>query len=187
MDRLDELFAEIQQLPTLEQTGWAEDEIAQAQARHPDHADRLHHAFILLRPSADRMNTGLVHRSHCRELLERVAAGADTRPATAAEIASACSHITALVPPGPAVMTVYMRAWARAFPDIPAFQVLDLASYEHVAGTRADDLEAEIHRKLRQPTRTLAAIDCPGRHHGQARPDCPYATDNLTTAPSGKD
>src|SRR5437016_3464821 len=69
---------------------WAEDEISKAQQRHPECADVLYHAFRLLTPSPIPQQASpaeFVYRSHCRELLERVASGQDTRPATDAEIA----------------------------------------------------------------------------------------------------
>jgi hypothetical protein len=57
-----------------ERMEWAEEEIEQARARHPQHADRIYHAFLLLRPNEalHRMQTEFVYRSHCRELLDRV-------------------------------------------------------------------------------------------------------------------
>ncbi len=65
----------------------AEDEIEQAAVRHPQAADDLFHCFRLLVPAfeARAWGTEFVLRAHCRELLERVAAGQDTRPGTNAE------------------------------------------------------------------------------------------------------
>jgi hypothetical protein len=75
----------------MEQVEWAEDEIAKAQARHPAAMDDLFHSFNLLSPTHERMKYERVHRSHCRELLDRVALGADTRACTAAEICCSCA------------------------------------------------------------------------------------------------
>lgn len=77
---------------TLEQIEWAESEIAAAIARHPAQGDLLHHGFGLLVPTHDLMATEFVSRSHYRELLDRLAAGQDTRPGTAAEVACACAE-----------------------------------------------------------------------------------------------
>src|SRR5690606_26724212 len=64
-----------------------EDEIARAQARHPEHADTLYHSFALLCSAAsERMGVEAVYRAHAREILERVATGQDTRPGTAVEV-----------------------------------------------------------------------------------------------------
>src|SRR5438128_1794014 len=101
--------------------GWAEEEIAAAQVRHPDHQDLLYHSFTLLRPTSPRMTTEFVYRAHCRELLDRLAAGGNAREATDAEVAVACAQSSLVVLPSPAGISVYMRAWTRAFPDQPAF------------------------------------------------------------------
>src|SRR5262245_21204722 len=71
---------------------WAEDEITRATRRHPSHADVLYHGFGLIRPRDidPGMSTELVYRSHAAELLDRIATGADTRPATAAELCLVC-------------------------------------------------------------------------------------------------
>jgi hypothetical protein len=70
-----------------ERMEWAEQEIAAAQARHPQQAGRIWHSFSLFQPNPGlgRMTSEMVYRSHCREILDRVAAGEDTRPGTAAE------------------------------------------------------------------------------------------------------
>jgi hypothetical protein len=66
---LDACFAQID---------WAEDEIRRAQHRYRRQSDLLHHSFRLLSPTHDLMSTEFVYRSHCCELLDRVAARADT-------------------------------------------------------------------------------------------------------------
>ncbi len=64
--------------PIFEAMEWAEDEITQAQQRHPAKADLQWTTFKLLVPTHDLMRTEFVYRSHVRELLERVACGEDT-------------------------------------------------------------------------------------------------------------
>ncbi len=51
----------------------------------------MYHGFKLLTPSHELMGTEFVYRSHCRQILDRLAAGQDTRPGTDAEIACACA------------------------------------------------------------------------------------------------
>jgi hypothetical protein len=69
-----------------DQMDWSEDEISEAQQRHPQAADVLDRSVTLIHPTSDRMNTEFGYRSHCRKLLDRVANGEDTRPGTAAEV-----------------------------------------------------------------------------------------------------
>jgi len=110
-----------------------------------------------------------VYRSHAAELLDRLAAGADTREPTAAEMCLACSEISQRVPlHGPAA-GVYLRLWARAFPGQPATadQAEQLHWHERLHGSQIDDLEAELRRRLRDPQRRLPTVDCQGRHHGR--------------------
>jgi hypothetical protein len=154
----------------------AEEEIAQAQNRHPLAADRIWHAFPLLVPTRRLMSTEWVYRSHCRELLCRVASGADTREATAAEVAILCSELSQVVALNTAATALYMRTWAQAFPDQPAFDATVRTHYDYVAGDNTDGLGADVRRSLRNPQRMLTGTTCAGTHHGQPRPTCPYAT-----------
>lgn len=155
---------------------WAEEEIEAARARHPRHADRLWHSFSLLVPQAglERMASEFVYRSHCRELLDRVAAGEDTRPGTAAEVCCAMRNTSLLAPFTSAAAGLYMRMWQAArFPDFPGFAE---ASRHHEALERSliDDHEQFARRRLAVPDRRLGTIDCHGRHHGEDV-DCAYA------------
>jgi hypothetical protein len=95
--------------PIFEQMEWAEDEIAQAQRRHPARADLLRTTFRLLVPIQDLMRTEFVYRSHCRELLERVVRGDDTRPGTSAELAIACCHSSLMAPLNTVGSGLYLR------------------------------------------------------------------------------
>lgn len=159
-----------------ERWDWADDEIEQACQRHPARADDLYHSFELLRPTHDGMGAEHAYRAHCRELLARVAEGGDTREATAVEVALACHDVSLVTPINSSAVVVYVRAFRRAFPTYPAFENLELRSYEHVAGSSADELESLTYHKLRRPERVLPTKgECPGRHHGEPRPACPYA------------
>ena len=143
--------------PIFAQMEWAEDEIEQAQYRHPDQAALLWTTFRLMVPTQDLMRTEFVYRSHCRELLERVARAQDTRPGTAAEVTIACCHTSQLAPLNSTGSGLYMRMWAKAFPDRPAFEDVAerLEHYEALKGDAMDDQEATMRQKLGQAWRTL--------------------------------
>ncbi|WP_112136049.1 hypothetical protein [Glycomyces dulcitolivorans] len=145
----------------------AEDEITAAHERHPDASDRLYHSFMLLVPSHERMEYEPVYRAHCREILNRVATGGDTRIGTAAEICCALHDVSLIAPLQSAASGLYFRMWRAA--GLPNFSELIPASENHEAleGSRIDDHESETRRKLTDPTRTLDGVECRGMHHGE--------------------
>lgn len=156
---------------------WAEEEIEKARARHPQHADRIYHSFLLLRPNValKRMETEFVYRSHCRELLDRVAAGEDTRPGTAAEICCTLLETSLVAPLTSAAVGLYMRMWQAArFPEFREFAEAG-RHHEALEKTVIDDHEQIARRKLAIPDRRLGDIDCRGLHHGE-QVDCVYTT-----------
>jgi len=150
-----------------EQMEWAEDEIEKAKRRHPDRADLIYHSFKLLTPTRDLMGTEFVYRSHCRELLERVAAGHDTRPGTAAEVCIACCDASMLAPLTETAAGLYARMWGVAFPGRRDQWAGTREHYEALRSSLIDDLEREAHHKLAQSDRRVTEIDCKGRHHGE--------------------
>lgn len=156
------------------QMEWAEDEIARASQRHPTEVDLLFHSFRLLTPTHHLMTTEFVYRAHCRELLERVIGGADTRPGTATEICCACCESTKIAPFTSPAAGLYFRMWATAFPDKPLCPER-LEAHEVLESSRIDELETTMRRKLAVPDRVLGAIDCMGRHHGVPA-QCRYHT-----------
>jgi hypothetical protein len=165
---------------------WAEDEIASAIRRHPYHADALYHSFELIRPRdiGPGMGAEFVYRSHAAELLDRVAAGADTRPATAAELCLLCCEASLRAPlHGPAA-GLYFRMWLQAFPDKPitAGQADEQVHYEKLYGAHIDDLQQTLHQKAADPNRHPRDIDCAGKHHGTPVA-CRYATTPPIPAP----
>ena len=166
---------------------WAEDEIARAIRRHPGHADALYHSFglIPLRDIGPGMGCEFVYRSHAAELLDRVAAGADTRPATAAELCLVCCQASLRTPLHGPTAGVYFRMWLRAFPDQPSTpdQADEQVHYEKLYGTQIDDLERTLRQKAADPNRQLRDIDCPGKHHG-TRVACRYASTPPVPAPA---
>jgi len=139
---------------------WAEEEIEAAQLRHGE-KDRgpLWHSFRLLKPTHELAWPELVYRAHCCELLDRVAAGIDTRPATDAEKIAVLSAASQVAPLNSGAETLYLRIGTHLFPDIfdGILDVLDVQAYEKVHGTRADDYETQLARKLAQPWRRTDA------------------------------
>ncbi|QFZ20540.1 hypothetical protein [Saccharothrix syringae] len=156
---------------------WAEEEIETARRRHPAHADRIHHSFLLLsaNPDLTRLaDSETVYRAHCRELLDRVAAGADTRPGTAAEVCCALLHTSLLTPLTSAATGLCLRMWqAAGLPEIPGFAEAG-RHHEALEGSLIDEHERLARRKLTVPGRRLGAIRCSGRHNNQDV-DCVYA------------
>lgn len=149
-----------------EQMEWAEDEITKAQRRHRGQADLMYHGFKLLTPTHELMGTRFVYESHCRELLDRLAAGQDTRPATWAEVACQLCDASNVAPLTETAAGLYARAWqAAGFPD----DVWEGSRehYESLRGTLIDDLERETRRKLAKDDRRVTEIDCGGMHHGE--------------------
>ncbi|MDX6740449.1 hypothetical protein [Actinocorallia sp. A-T 12471] len=149
----------------------AEDEITAAQKRHGEQppvrdasgkvtrSGPIWNSFGLLRPTgpmADR--APFVYESHCRELLDRVARGQDTRLPTDAEMVLSLSETSQLAPLHGAAAGLYLRLFHRAFPD-HAHDVsgeVTVADYERMYGNRLDDQEAFLLRQLRQPWREAA-------------------------------
>lgn len=147
---------------------WAEDEIKQAIARHPAEADTLFHSFPLLRPPTNEgMSTEMVYRGHCREILERVAVGADTRPGTAAEVCLVLKEVSMVGPMTPGATGLYFRMWAQAFPGTVAEIDQSVAHYEELYGSAIDDAERLARNKLSVKARLLGDIECSGRHNGE--------------------
>jgi hypothetical protein len=150
--------------PLFDAMEWAEDEIDAATRRHPAAADRIWRSFLLLRPAHPRMRTEVLYRSHCRELLDRVAAGQDTRPGTAAECCLALSETSLQVPLRTSAVGLYARMWRLA--GLPPAPLTDASEhYEALDGELIDDHEAWLRHKLRQHWRVLPPPDdaSPGR------------------------
>jgi hypothetical protein len=133
----------------------AEDEICAAQQRHPDAADRIWRSFPLLPPTDGLATNTLVYRAHCRELLDRVAADADTRLGTAAECCWALCEVSQRVPLNTAAAGLYSRMWRLA--GLPPVNLSDNGGhYEALEGSQIDDFEAVLRQRLRQDWRALS-------------------------------
>lgn len=164
--------------PVFNQMEWGEDEISRAQQRHPNAADTLHHSFMLIRPTDDRgMNIEFVYRGHCRELLDRIARGEDTRPATAAEVVIAMCEGAKAAPLTATGYGLVFRMWVEAFPEQQEL-TNDREHREKLHGSSIDDAEADTRAKLAVPGRVLGTIECIGWHHGE-RVACAYAPQTL--------
>jgi hypothetical protein len=164
---------------TVEMLNWAEEEIEQAMGRHPDHVDALHHAFTLIRPRdiGPGMGTEWVYRSHAAEILDRLASGADTRPATAAELCLLGTEASKVAPLHGAAAGLHFRMWQAAFPQISitANDAENLAAYEKLHGPQIDEFEEFLRRKAADPDRRLVDVECSGMHHNR-RVQCRYET-----------
>jgi len=152
-----------------ERIRWAEDEIAQAQLRHPEDADKLYHSFALLSgdEASARMGVEVVYRAHVREILERVAHGEDTRPGTALEVVIGLLAAAERAPLSHEGFGLCARLWAAAgLPDHDGFaDKLDHIEALHAA--RIDSEEIAARHACRNDTRKLGRIECDGWHHGR--------------------
>ncbi|WP_280215127.1 hypothetical protein [Nocardia cyriacigeorgica] len=152
---------------TFDQFDWAEDEIHCAQRRHQHHRDVLHHSFGLLAPTHDLMRREFVYRSHCRELLDRVATDGDTTVASAAEVALALVQASHAAPLNTVAFGLYVRMWRLAgFPALDALGSVEV-HYEAIAASEIDDLENWTRTKLAVRDRALTSITCRGHHHDE--------------------
>jgi hypothetical protein len=165
----DDSFADLGSLLSgaFEQMEWAEDEIQQAQKRHQDAADLIYHSFKLLCQPHELMKKEQVYRAHSREILDRVAAGADTRPGTAAELCIACCESSQLAPLTTTATGLYARMWEQAFPAMSMQWDGVSKHYEALRGSQIDEAEREMRRKLADQDRRITEIDCHGMHHGE--------------------
>jgi len=162
---------------------WAEDEIRKAQQRHPELADKIYHSFSLLSgdEAATRMTVEAVYRAHAREILERIAAGEDTRPGTAVEVVIGLLAAAERAPLSHEGFGLCARLWiAAGLPDHDDFAD-KLGHIEALHADRIDSEEADARRACRNDTRRLGRIECEGMHHGEHVP-CSYAPAAKTAA-----
>lgn len=151
--------------------GWAEDEIEAAMQRHGERpafrdgrqvAPRgpIWSSFRLLKPTGRLGDKAeFVYRAHCREILERVAAGADTRPATDAEMIVALGQASLVAPFKSSAFGLYVRLFERAFPTEAALLAeadVTAEDYEKIFGSEIDDHETWLRGKMVYPWRDLA-------------------------------
>jgi hypothetical protein len=114
----------------------------------------------------------VVYRAHCRELLDRVARGEDTRQATAAECCAALMETSLAAPLSTSAAGLYPRLWAYAeLPDL-GFDKGTRAHYEALKGHQIDDHEQWLRTTLRRdqrklPTEIPHVRMCPHSQHTQ--------------------
>lgn len=137
----------------LDRHAWTDEELSAAKARHPA-AERLDDVAALLEPTHPRMVSAMLFRPHSRELLDRIAAGGDTRPGTAVEGCLVLCAISLRAPLNATATGLYLRLWAVAgLPDVGNGEAL--AYYEATAGSLIDDAENLLRTKTRQMWRAL--------------------------------
>lgn len=173
MDEITEIEALLRDVTSMvtgafEVMEWGEDETQKAMNRHPAERDTLYHSFVLLTQTHPLMVTEFVYRAHCRELLERVYRGADTRPGTAVEVVCLLQHISQIAPLKSPAAGLYHRMWAAAFPGKRFFLGDSARHHEALEGSTIDDYELEARHKLMVMGRKqkLTEITCTGRHNG---------------------
>ncbi|MEV7123961.1 hypothetical protein [Kitasatospora griseola] len=136
----------------------AEEEIAAARERHGER-DRgpIWGAFLLLQHTEPLEHAPSLYRAHVRELLDRVAAGRDTRPATDAELLASLSAGSVQVPAGPGALCLAARLIARLPADAlpPGLRADDVEYYERVHSQDADTVARGLQAILTQRWRAL--------------------------------
>lgn len=151
----------------------AEEEIEEACSRHPQCRAWVHdQGFLMCRPGdlseAFAGAVDVVYRSHCRELCDRLAAGADTRPATAAEVLLGLSGASLKAPPGRDAGTLQARCFLEVM-GTPADKELagileDMAGQRESFPGQFDEMMGKIRRKLRQDWRKRRGGEPCGQH-----------------------
>lgn len=148
-------------LSNFRQMEWADDEVERAQERHGETGKGpIYQAFPSLACiSQPYMEPEIIFRAHCREILDRVAAGQDTRPGTDSEILGVLVDASLTIPLAPHLVCLYFRLVTKLFPPdlIEEFAVhvaeMDLESYERIHGERATDEQEHIRKHLTRERR----------------------------------
>lgn len=132
----------------------AEQEIAAAEQREPEHARELHHAFKYLCPTEPLTQlSDEVYRLHCREILDRVAKGTDLHFGTATEILAVLAELSQAAPLTRDATLLYMELFDRLFPGQrrtvnEAARMVEGDAYER---DRIRQLEAHFRHRLSHP------------------------------------
>ena len=135
----------------------AEDEIAKAQARHPDAKERLWHTFRLLSPGHLTGYPTRFYRAHCHEILERVYNGVDTRPGTKAEVLTGLSEWSLEHKPNTATAALISELFADLCPEQPSWgaDIIQAAKVTEPADA-IPNLYADLQRKTAREERTIS-------------------------------
>lgn len=133
----------------------AEEEIALAIERHPEQRDAIWDSFqYCMRGPVLGQAPEKVYRSHMRELIERVAAGASDKEindATNAEICWMLKDLALIAPLNADGFYLYYTCFSAAFPeDAPrVFAGMDWTPRESWVG-RGEELRQDVARKVVQ-------------------------------------
>jgi hypothetical protein len=123
--------------------GRAEDVIEQYKKKFPLR-DEVHWCFGVLNCPVCLYGLDLrLYDHHAGELIERVLAGQDTRPATDAELIAHLAAMAAKSPLRPAAVCLYTRLFKRVFPHVKLDEY-DMSLYDR----DADELDALMRSKL---------------------------------------
>ena len=153
---------ETQLTPLFDLMGIAEEEIEAAQKRFHEPVGKgdgpIWNSFTLLMPTHPDMKAESLYRVHCRELLDRVGRGEDTRPATHAEMIFALSEASLRAPLDNGATGLYLKLGLKCFPDVMS-RVMDeigrsVGDYERLHGREMEEYEEYLKRRLRQEWRT---------------------------------
>jgi hypothetical protein len=146
-DRLTSKFAGI-----FEMMEAAEEEIAEAIDRHPMKRDIIWNSFTILQPSEILRDLSMqVYRAHCKELLERVAIGVDTRPGTKAEVLGAISNLSTVAPLKSDVAYLMQKIMVDVFGYNPAGDISLYESYKGASDEICSDMQKKLYVKDRLP------------------------------------
>jgi len=150
---LTDYFARMKEMPAIarafRQMKIAEDSIKRAQQKYSDKEDEIFNSFMLLQPgNALEGCPDTLYEVHCSEILDRVAAGEDTRPGTNAEILW-IFHSTSLLGPTSADFgEAYRQVFAETFPDneLSTSKSFEMLGYESFPGAAKEIIEGTRKR-----------------------------------------
>lgn len=132
----------------------AEKAIHEAKERYPLATNVLDRSFMLLKPPEVLFNTlETTYPVHCAELLDRVATGEDTRPATDAECVAVFHSLSLNSPLKHHAVCIYRDLFVKLFPE--AVERVWGKDPERFGQTDVlgEELLADIRRKLTVPER----------------------------------
>jgi hypothetical protein len=132
----------------------AEEAITAAKDRYRVARRKIHNAFLLLTPGVLIDYGKPLYRSHCDEILTRVARKADTRDPTRAEMCVALCEISLKGPLSRDPAALYERLFREVFPGHPIVTNQESLERESYPGA-CDEIEDTLRRRLRQEDRVV--------------------------------
>jgi hypothetical protein len=142
---------------TFRNMGIAEDCISEYKKLYPDVQEELHDTFVSLVSSQVLfvINSEMLYRAHCKELLTRIAKGGkrkDLDNATDAECLAAIMGFSLQHPLSNDYAYAYYQLFIKLFPEIKFEPVMEDGMYESWPG-RFDEIITTLKRKLHQKGR----------------------------------